>query len=190
MPKRKRRSKALQLMRVMRDKLDESRFFLNHLREVNQKGIGGYQGAFLYYLSAYLSSSCAIRELVSKLNGGGWFRSWKNDLPADDQELLESMKNQRDKENHPLSRKAKRIDVKMKPRPAESIPGLEVFGPPALFYGQIHLEAEVAPWRPIVYTPEYFFELSDRPAEVVQTCESYLKLLRELVDKFETDHPE
>ena len=165
------------------DKLDESRFFLGHLKEEDSKPWGHQQKAFQYYLSAFLSAANSVVYVVDHDIGKGvakkHFREWKNTKRSQgDRELLNWRSDLRGSELH---REGLETSTREKAVPAEMVPGFEVFGPPASLLGEGHTtwlkEQGLPPWsRGAVYVHEYYFPFGDK-TRVIQTCEQVIVLL-------------
>jgi len=153
-------------------KLNEARFFLRHLKEVNQQQIRPELEAFAHYLSAFLAAAISILYLLKGHEGGPtfkqWFRSWRENLPPKDRELLNFMWRQRDLEVHEFGAET---EVSAEPVPADLVPGVHVFAPPDTQGGT-------------VYVPKRFFKNKEEEVEVLEMCERYFPLLERLVREF------
>jgi hypothetical protein len=84
---------------AIRRKLAEAAFFFHKLKAEQQEVIHREPEAFECYLSAFLS---AARSVVWRIQTKeqAWFRRWREGLPADQANLLDFFKGQRDKEVH------------------------------------------------------------------------------------------
>jgi len=168
------------------DKLDEARFFLQHLREERRKTVRNRPEAFRYYLSAFLSAAVSVIQVLDHEAGDAFkefWRRWRENLAQGVREFLNRMWDRRGAEVHELGPK---VEVKEKPVPAELAPGVQIFGPPTMFLPEEHLkrmqELGLPPWTQAwTFIPELHFE---GEGDALQVCERYLALLQGLLGDF------
>jgi hypothetical protein len=161
-------------------KLRETYFFLGQLRE-KAKAFRLDTEEFEFFLSAFLSAARSVTfalQAEEKEKYDAWLPQWFQNRSEEDQELLEFMRVQRNVEQ---KRGGAEFSVTLEDVPVTEV-RMDSRGHPA-YYGFF--------WSGVPGTPpprvgRYVrqFELSGSPVEVVQACDRYATLLRELVQYF------
>lgn len=179
-------------------KLREAKFFLDHLKTENKKSVRNDPEAFKYYLSAFLNAAYSVKQVLpteTHIKGerfNGWCKEWRQNLSSNDKKLIDFFEapetGQRGMEVHKLGAETLRKEKAVR---AESLPGFEVFGPPAFFYGEANVqaarEAGVPGAQAWVYMQETVFKRDGEPP-VIQTCEGYVVLLERLLHDFQKSY--
>src|SRR5215510_553643 len=160
-------------------KLREAQYFYRRLAGIGLSP-GNASEEFWFELSAFLSAARSITFVLqseSKEAYEGWFSSWRNGLETEEQELLQSMNDHRVAEVHrtgvAMTHELKDIPVTQLRNRDTRHPayGVYWFGPPG------------TP-EPLMGIVEYFFQLGNTPASVVETCGRFLRLLQKAVADF------
>ena len=164
-------------------KLEQARFFLNHLNQEELKTVRPEPQAFRFYLSAFLTPAYSVMYL---LNDGAKdvLQQQRAKLPLEDRELLNDLWGQRDLEVHGGGAE---VITKEKAIPAEQVPGVQVFGPPVVLNEDLrraNLEAGLPPGTlASVRVLERYFEFNGDHLRTIHLCDRLLRLLENLVLK-------
>ncbi len=165
-------------------KLRETQFFLAKLAaEASTERLD--REDFEFYLSALLAAGRSVTfalQFEQKPLYDGWFPRWKAALTADDADLFDFMKAQR---NTALKEGEAKTDVTV-----EFIPVTELRRPPGTHpaYG-FHWFGPPGVRPPSVGVKVHRFEVSGRKEEVLAVCRRYVNLLEILVASFVAAHP-
>jgi len=165
-------------------KLREAQFFLGKLVQEGGRVVRSDPEAFGFYLSALLSAARSVTwalQFEEKDKYDAWFPNWLARRPADDQEFLAFLKDQR---NYEQKRGGAEVSVAWDYIPVSRVPttnrshpayGFHWFGPPG------------TP-EPLVGVPVHSFESASGDQDVVVACRRYVGLLSELVRDFLEAH--
>ena len=172
------------MIQATKMKLQEARFFFGHLER--ESGPLHSSGHFDYFLSAFLSAGRSVTfalQSEDKQSYDHWFPGWKrNDITADDRELLTFMNDQRVESVHGTGAEVEISNV---------VVPMQQFMQEVTHRGwQIYMHSGVpgTPRPDIIGQTRKFPALKDE--DVVAVCRKYLDLLSRLVSDFESSTSE
>jgi hypothetical protein len=177
----------LDLARIHK-KLAEARTWLGNMFE--QDGLM-IRGRFDDYLSTFLSPGMSVRdgfhyEQDRPRNAAvkAWCKKWENALTADEQDLYEFMRVNRNAEVHTtgaaLTMEKEPVRVGVGSSYSDRSGTLEVFGSPSVLLG--HDTAAVIQKR------TYYLTVANSKQKATAVCAAYLALLQRMVAEFEAHH--
>jgi hypothetical protein len=171
----------LDYRKLIQKKLRETRYFLNLIGTASRRRSGDPE-EIGFLLSAFLSASRPITDLLDNRQHRAWLETWKKGRTAKEQDLLEFMRKQRNVEVH-----LEGADT------ATSIQFVPIW---EMNRGRTDHPAYHVSWcvmpgmePPKIAVTERQFELSGTKVEVVIVCAELVKLLSDLVADFEAAHP-
>jgi hypothetical protein len=147
-------------------KLRKARFFLHHL-----KNTSALEEPFLFYLSACLTASSSVLSVLRtecRIKKKAFTR-WRDTLPKDERELLDSMIGRRDEEVHktPANPEIHLVPAIPVLDHRRRLGRMEVFAPPITDFKAIR-----------------FLYVSGRPTEIINACTRFIALLEKLTQEF------
>jgi len=177
----------LDLSRV-HQKLAEANFFLDRLREQEQRFVGDKQ-PFDYYLSAFLNATTAARngfkvrqDRARNDRIKAWCEDWESSLSPDEKQLYRFMREDRVAEHHhggsARERGQEGVGFGFGEHRLPEGGTIYVSGIPAPLGG------DAGP--PVTaYRPTYTFTIAGSERKVTDACGAYLALLKRMVAEFE-----
>jgi len=177
-------------------KLEETVFFLDHLRQEHDAGTAESTRAFGFYLSAFLNAAYSLTVLLkfeaTHIQGArkGAYNQWRSEflgrLSAADGAIWSTLGKHRTAEVHTTG-----VEVLREERPAvpsEDLPAGGLAHPQAFYRilaawypGQMNLPQWARAWRD---APLHHFEIEGERREVVRVCAAYVRLLHRFLDEF------
>lgn len=158
-------------------KLGEARFFLEHLRKVDERTLSRNPIVFWYYLSAFLAAAKSVVDvLIYESQSSDCFQKWRSQLPDQDQNLFEFTVNQRRSELHHRGASYLTED---EPASTYFYPSVQPLPLSVLFS-----EMEIGPsgWvRIVTHVPEKYFQIKGKRIKVIEAARRYVELLEDLV---------
>jgi hypothetical protein len=160
-------------------KLREAMNFLQLLSEKDTTPVRDPEEV-LHLLSAFLSAGRSVTFVLqneAKEAYNKWFPKWMASLPAEDQQLLVAMNDQRVSEVHKTGADAhaelRRVPITEIQTDDRSHPayGFHWYGPPGTPV-------------PTLGRIEHFFKLGDDPEQIIDVCRRYYTVLERLVREF------
>ena len=169
-------------------KLGEAQAWLGNMFE--QDGLM-IRGRFDDYLSAFLSAGMSVRDGFhykqdQPRNAAvkAWCKKWEDALTADEQDLYEFMRVNRNAEVHTtgaaLAVVKEPVRVGVGSSYSDRSSTLEVFGSPSVLLG--HDTAAVIQKR------THYLTVGNTKQKATAVCTAYLALLQRMVAEFEADH--
>jgi hypothetical protein len=174
---------ALSLPPHTRRKSAEAAFFLAHMVAETQKPEPHHDPeAFGYYFSAFLSAARSVTFVLQAEDKDRYervFQPWLDSLPREEQVLFRSMNDFRRAELHLTG-----VEVKAT---TALIPLKEVrpgkFEPVTVDWHWFEeLLRQPEGWGMVVLAPQ--FEVGGQPAEVIATCQRYMALVSDLLQRW------
>jgi hypothetical protein len=177
-------------------KLEETVFFLDHLRREHDAAPASSAKAFGFYLSAFLNAAYSLTVVLKfeathvQAAGRGAYNHWRSEflgrLSADDGAVWSTLGKRRTAEVHTTGMEM--LSEERPAGPSEDLPAAGLSHPQAFYRilstwypGQMNLPQWARAWRD---APLHQFEIDGERREVVQVCAAYVRLLRRFLDEF------
>jgi hypothetical protein len=176
-----RKSKKLD-WELIEDKLDEARFFLDHLHDEKAKQARPNKpppAPFRPYLSAFMTAARTVTDLIER----GGKQAWRKQLNATERALHDFAKKMRGDNVH-------KGRIETIPR-AEEVP--VHFSPDAYQLGNVHLRAQALALygngSVTTVAETHYVEMNNEKRDVVTVCDEYVDLLTKIVAQTKPDGP-
>ena len=170
------------LLDIMQKKLREAHYFLGLMNAVDERTVGNPE-EFQFLLSAFLSASRSITDLLENRQYRSWFEAWQNGRENRAKQLLQFMRIQRIAEVHSSG-----ADIL---QDVQYIPISEIrsdsLGHP-VYYG-FQWWAPPGTSSPTIGVTVREFKLGSTKVGALATCRDIVYELSELVRAFETTCP-
>src|SRR6266849_5030716 len=179
-------------------KLREARFFLESMRKAEEKWPTGdcEREPFVFYLSAFLSASWSVRDRMfadqkhvhpppfsSKTKLDAWYANWRDKLQQRERSVYRVLSGDRSAEIHGRGSRAqpKGEEVSLSDLRLRQPPNQVVFSPPP-FFDEVPVDLTIERFR-------YGFNIDGVWCKATDACAEYLKLLEQVVAKFQAGLP-
>jgi len=168
---------------TVKAKLHEARSSLNEMRDEEQKAAG--ESRYDHRRSAFLSAARSVDYRLRcecQATYPNWRKKWNAQHPTEDR-LLEFMHSKRADEVHARgfggSVKTEEIKVGSGSSYSDKAGKVEAWGSPSPLMG---VDVSAA-----VFKHQYFFDVFGTQRPVTEVCEEYLRVLEQMVARFEAD---
>jgi hypothetical protein len=175
------------VIEATKDKLDEARFFLGHLRQEAAQVMRLRPEAFGHYLSAFITAARSVPWVLQKEEPEKyrtWVDGWDATLTAEDKEFLKFTNERRVDDAH---RRGAETDVTWEEISIFKLPSDQAdqfrASDGAIMFQNLALG--VGP--PTVLRAVHHFKEGGQP-NVIATCQRYLEYLEKLVGEFARAH--
>jgi len=176
---------GVQMVEIPRTKkkLAEASFFLRKMRD-SQEALSVNSDEFGFYISAFVSAGRSVTFVLQaeqKSLYDAWFGGWEQALSAEEQALLEFM---RERRNTELKEGDSAVHAEVQFVPFFEIKSKDRGSP---YYG---IQWVVAPGEPppTVGKVTHYYQIGGTREEAIETCRRYEELLERLVNDFLRDH--
>jgi hypothetical protein len=180
------------VLRAAKTKLQQSRSFLEDMREQEEKAVGD-RSRFDHYLSAFLTATMSVRgrfHVRQDRKRNEAIKQWKNDweaqLTPEQKRIYDFLCEDRNVDVHTgeprRSVKLDKIKIGSGSSYNDKSGTLEVWGSPSPSSPLMNVDLGAT-----ISKPRYVFDIDETERPVIDICAEYLMMLEQLVAQFESD---